>query len=177
MAGPAGREGLRKMIVDRSELDPVFASEEVELFPVGRDEAEGTLVADGRELLVRVRHEERRLALVRVQVIAETPGEFDDRAPAVVAIAERGLRDEAWAPLCMDPRDGETLYVAKLTCDVTSAAVDRALRAARGFVEEHGDEVRAIVGGPGREAGEGRASGGEPDIGFGLADLFGGGAA
>ena len=168
---------MRGMIVDRSELDPVFASEEVELFPVGREEAEGTLVADGREHLVRVRHEERRLALVRVQVIAETPGGFDDRAPAVVAVAERGLRDEAWAPLCMDPRDGETLYVAKLTCDVTAAAVDRVLRAARGFVEEHGDEVRAIAGVSSQGAGEVREPGGEPDLGFDLADLFGGGAA
>lgn len=140
-------------MIIKDETMPAFARSEVaELWVTGKNSAAGTLSVGEWDYDVSVTSEEGRRIWARVHLAKRIEGE-ERRKRAMLAIAHLGLSDDVWRPVAVDARDGEVLYSATLTCDLTSEALDRFFSAARAFLLEHGGEVDAVIRGdfgPGR---------------------------
>lgn len=134
------------MIIEGIDKFPMCETKVVSLWPTSKDEAEGELGAGGRTYVVKVTYDEGSRVWVRVKVASDIDDE-DSIQPAALEVARRGLEDPAWAPLVIDPRDGETIYTATFTCDLSADAVDRFLTQAKNFLDENGDEVARIIAG------------------------------
>lgn len=124
-----------------------LTSNVLDLFPCGLSEAEGTLSAGDERYRVKVNLERGKRVWARV-IICQGIEDDGRRREAFYEVARKGIESSEWAPLCVDPRDGETLYSATFNCDLSSEALDRFLGAARDFLECNHEELEQFLGGP-----------------------------
>ena len=132
------------MVIEDLNSFPILGTKLVDLWPSTKECSEGVLRIASRDYPVKVTCEPDRRIWVRVVVAKEL--DAVDVEDIALKVAAKGLADEIWRPLCVDPRDSETLYSATLTYDLTSDAIDRFLDQAIRFLEERGDEVDEVLG-------------------------------
>lgn len=132
------------MIIEDMNSFPIIDTKLVDLWPSTKEDSEGTLRCGVREYPVRVTHDPDWRVWARV-VVAKGLGSADTEGIAL-KVAAKGLSNDIWRPLCVDVRDGETLYSTTLTYDMTSEAMDRFFDQAIRFLTEYGSEVDAILG-------------------------------
>lgn len=119
-------------------IEPI-GSHIVDLFPLNEETATGTLEAGGRVFPVTVTYEKQRRLRARVQIAEDIKKNecLDSRSRAFYAAALLALDNPAFRRLGIDPRDGEVLYSATITCDMTTDALDRFFADARAFIESN----------------------------------------
>lgn len=132
------------MIIEDLNSFPILGTKLVDLWPSTKERSEGVLRVATRDYPVKVTYEPDKRVWARVVVAKEL--DAVDMEDVALKVAAKGLADEMWRPLCVDPRDGETLYSTTLTYDLTSDAIDRFLDQAIRFLEERGDEVDDVLG-------------------------------
>lgn len=139
-------EEVKETIVKRDFYDAhnCIASAVVDLFPSSRNEGVGELEVGERDYGVKVLYEVGKRLWVRV-IIDDGIARDAQRRFAFYEVARRGLSDPTWEPLCVDPRDGETVYSVTMTTDISRESLDGFLESARSFLENNGDELRSIL--------------------------------
>ena len=158
------------MIIDNIDEMPFLKSSICDFIPTEKEEAEGTLRVDGREYTVMLHHEPNRRIWIRIPV-AGTIADRTCRLSVLKDIAQRGIANEDWRCLCVDPRDGETILSSTLTVDLSPEAIDRFLEMAQEFLATHGEELQRMMHSCDNDGDDG--SGFNPsDLPFDLDDLF-----
>ncbi len=134
------------MIVDSTTNLPFTNVTAADFYPIERDVAEAYVGAPGREY----RLELRRLDVGGVEMIAHIRRRLDGRDAihaAGVALARRAIRDPAWSHVCVDHRDGETVYKRALTVSLSDEDIDAAVTVLADFLRSNSAELEGILDG------------------------------
>lgn len=137
------------MIIKNTSLVESLQNPIVELEPTDYDSrdktlrSEGVLAVGGRDYRVIVDSNAGFRVWARVQLAKAVHGDTHrlNKLVGDKCFAEGG----AWANLCADPRDGETILTTTLTCDLSGEALGRFFAYARDFLAAHGEEVDELI--------------------------------
>ena len=130
-------------IVKSEDNNQLLQTKSVDLFQTRDELAEGILRVDDEAYEVTVRLNKGCID-ARVTIVDEIEDE-ERRHDAAISFAEAALSDPSYYPVAVDVRDGEVAYHYDLTADMSSDALDRFFEKARGFIRQHGDEVRRFA--------------------------------